>query len=344
MSKKKPSKLQHVKTNKTVVKSLLDNMKDGHEYASIIDLAPQNMSIGEEIRRAIYDIEKIRHHPLILYAANIIKPSPLASNSIEYYDDLPFAEMVLSVPENEKDIDILIVTPGGLAQQVSQFVNKTHSRFDNVSFILPYMAMSAGTIWAMSGHEIWMDERAFIGPIDPQIQGKDGKYVPAQAILVLLKKIEEEGQQKIKDGQNPSWSDIQILRNMDAKEIGNAISLSQYSIDLVANYLQEYKFRDWKTHSGNDNIVTVAEKKERADSIAQKLCSHETWRTHSHGISREVAWNELQIHIDHPETIEGFNKSIRRLWALLYYIFDSQPIAKIFISDNYALFKMVPRG
>jgi ClpP class serine protease len=89
-------------------------------------------------------------------------------------------------------VDVMVVTPGGVGQQVSQFVNALRKRFTSVEFILPYMCMSAGTLWALSGDRIWMDSRAFIGPIDPQVRSKSGEFVPAQSILILLERIRIE--------------------------------------------------------------------------------------------------------------------------------------------------------
>jgi hypothetical protein len=324
---------------KITVSSLLDVMKDGREYASLIDVVPSpTFNARDEFRKAIADIEAIRKRPLIVYIANVVNVQVGAATEISLADDLPFSEMIDAIPATTRALDILIVTPGGLAQQVSQFVNKIRPRFQDVSMILPYMAMSAGTIWALSGNEIWMDQRALIGPIDPQVPGKDGRFIPAQAILVLLKRIQENGQENLKKGQNPDWSDVLLLRNMDAKEIGNALSLSQYSVQLAADYLKNFKFRDWIKHS-NGSPVTEEERSSRADEVATKLCSHQLWKVHSHGISREVAWNELKIKIDHPENVEGFERVIRRFWALAYWIFESSAVAKIFISDNYSLFK-----
>lgn len=51
------------------------------------------------------------------------------------------------------------------------------------------MAMSAGTIFCMSGDELIMDEAAFIGPIDPQVPSRNGMYVPAQSLMTLIDEI-----------------------------------------------------------------------------------------------------------------------------------------------------------
>ncbi|MFC1970022.1 hypothetical protein ACFLVV_02260 [Chloroflexota bacterium] len=338
MSKKKSGFIQaHAGHQKRAVDSLLDVMQDGKEYESLVDVTAPNMNFRDELQRGISDIEAIRQHPLIVYAANVINVHGGSSPDISYIDDLPFAEMVSAIPAEADALDILIVTPGGSAQQVSQFVNHVRPRFDNVAFIIPYMAMSAGTIWALSGNEIFMDARAFIGPIDPQVPNKDGRFVPAQAILALLKGIQANGQKNIDNGKNPDWSDIMILQNMDAKEIGNALSLSKYSIQLATEYLKVYKFRDW-IHS-NGKPATDAERATTAEKVANLLCSHEHWRTHSHGISRDVAHSELGLKINHPEDVPGLARTIRRFWALLYWLFDNSDIMKVFISGQYSLFK-----
>lgn len=339
MSKKSKNKFiqAHAGPQKRTVDSLLDVMQDGKEYESLVGVDAPNMNFRDEFRRGIAEIEAIRHHPLIVYAANVINVPAGSSPDISYIDDLPFSEMLSAIPAGTDTLDILIVTPGGSVEQVSQFVNHLRPRFDNVAFIIPYMAMSAGTIWALSGNEIWMDARAFIGPIDPQVPSKDGRFIPAQAILALLKEIQAKGQKNIDNGKNPDWSDIMILQNMDAKEIGNALSLSKYSIQLATEYLKVYKLKDW-IHS-NGTQATDAERATKADEVANSLCSHEHWRTHSHGISRDVAHSELGLKINHPEDVPGLERAIRRFWAVLYFLFDNTDIMKVFISNQYSIFK-----
>lgn len=161
---------------------------------------------------------------------------------------------------------------------------------------------------------------------------------PRRLYLPLIEEIQERGQQLIAKGENPPWSDLQILRQLDAKEIGNALNASKYSMELVEGYLDNYKFRDWSTHS-NGSPVTDVEKKKRAKEIALTLCSHAQWKTHSRGITRDVAWTECKIKVTHTESIENLDRAIRRFWAMLYWIFENTPIYKGFISDTYCVFR-----
>src|SRR5262249_53156695 len=144
-----------------------------------------------------------------------------------------FNEMVARVGQEHREVDMFIVTPGGLAQQVSQFVNTLQSRFDTVDFIIPYMAMSAGTLWALSGDRIWMDSRAFIGPIDPQVPLKDGRFVAVQSVLILLTEIQRQGQAALTKGESPPWTLIRLIDNLDPQLLGDAIKQSSYAIALA---------------------------------------------------------------------------------------------------------------
>jgi len=200
--------------------------------------------------------------------------------------------------------------------------------------------MSAGTIWILSGNEIWMDERATIGPIDPQVVGKNGQFLPLQSLQVLVNEIQEKGQEALDNGKQPDWTDVALLRNIDPKELGNSISASDYSIQLASTYLTDHKFRDWHTRSNGDS-VDDAFKSERANEIATLLCSHSHWKAHSHGISRQVAWDEVKLKISHPELTPQLNEAVRRLWAIMYFTFQSSPVSKMFVSESYALLRQV---
>jgi len=135
-------------------------------------------------------------------------------------------------------------------------------------------------------------------------------YVPAQAILTLIEEIQTKGDVAIKKGVNPDWTDLQILRQIDPKEIGNAINASKYSVELVENYLHDYKFKNWIKHS-NGSIVTPEQRRQRANKIANQLCKHSLWKTHDHGITREIAWDVCKLKITHSETINELDQGKR---------------------------------
>lgn len=333
-----PQKQAQVSTPTKI--SLLDRMKDGREFESLVGIPLNSFDVDVigELRRASNDISVIRKRPNILYFANMVKSGIKSDVSIQSNDDLPFSELVNSISSHSQEIDVIIVTPGGRGEQVTRFVDKLRPRFLNVTFIIPDVAMSAGTIFAMSGDEIIMTNNSYIGPIDPQVPNREGRFVPAQGILSLVQDIQKRGQELVLRGQNPDWTDLQILRNIDPKEIGQAIGASKFSVELVENYLFNYKFKTWTTHS-NGTVVTVEDKRRRANEIANQLCDHSLWKSHGRGITREVAWETCSLKITHSERIVGLDRAIKRLWALTYWLFENTPIFKIFLSQNYVIIR-----
>lgn len=330
------------KPKSVVVPSLLDVMEDGNEYGSVTSLVPKGGHIAPEIQRALADIESIRGRPCLCYAANVVSRGA-PDTAIVSADHLPFSEMVGRVDVAAKEVDILLATPGGSAEQVNLFVEALRPRFDTVEFLVPYKAMSAGTLWALSGDRIWMDDRAFLGPLDPQVPSKDGTYVPAQALLTLLDKIQREGDAALSKKQNPPWALIRLLDQMDQKQLGAVISASNYVATMAAQYLEQYKFRTWQSHGSSGQPVTDAEKQQRAREVAGLLCSHDRWKAHGHAISRDVLWNEVKIMIDRPESQDGLQRAMRRLWALLHYTFDKSPVVKVIVSSGYSFFRFQHR-
>lgn len=309
-------------------------MKDGREFESIVNYQPENGQIVPDLKRAVQEIQASRNRPCIVYAANMIRP--IGNVGIALDDSVPFNEMLNSIPDKERAIDIVLITPGGSGQQVANFVHTLRQRFQNIDFIVPFMCMSAGTLWVLSGDNIWMEKNACVGPIDPQVPSKTGEYVPAQSILILLKRIHDEGAAALKRGEQPPWHYIRMIDMMDPRHVGEAINSSEYSVRLAAEFLSKYKFRNWQK---NGTLVTDKEKDERANAIAKLLCDNEHWKSHSHGITRPVVEQDLRIQISHPEDEPAFERSIRRFWGLLYYTFERTNITKLYLAENYILMK-----
>lgn len=326
-----------------VSSTMLDKMVDGREFESLLKFQYNNLNVVGELQKSIQEIKAIRNRPVVCYVSNVVKPTT-SSISIDDSDDLPFNEMIASLPPDAKEIDIVLVTPGGFAHQVAKFVNKLRPRFDSVGFILLSKSMSAGTIFITSGDEIVMTNQSQIGPVDPQVRTKSGEFVPAQSILTLIDEIKIRGEELIKKGQKPAWTDLQILNSIDPKEIGNAMNASNYSIQLVEEYLYNFKFKNWHIHSDGSTTVSDDERKARANEIAKMLCDHGKWKNHGHAITREAAWDVCKLKITHSEDVVGLDRAMRRMWALYYWIFENLPLAKIFISENYCIMRSDNNG
>ncbi len=307
-------------------------MEDGNEYGSIVSLLPnENMDLVDEQIRALKEIEEIRGRPCLSYIGNVV--SGKEDSGIDSTDDLPFQEMVEQVGSDHKSVDIILATNGGSAHQVSRFVNCLRRKFDEVDFLLPSFCMSAGTIFALSGDNIWMTSRACLGPIDPQVPSSDGRFVPAQALLLLVQKLQQDGEEALKQKKPVPWTAVQIINSLDKKELADVMSATEYSVQMATQFLENYKFKSWVTHKTTEKPVSPKEKRETAEEIAIALASHSRWRNHGHGISREVLWDELALSINHPNN--ELDRRLKRFWALSNWIFDKTSAIKFVLSENY---------
>jgi hypothetical protein len=66
-------------------------------------------------------------------------------------------------------VDVLIHSNGGDALAAWKLMSVLRERFDQVSVLVPFMAFSAATIFALGADEIVMHPHASLGPIDPQM-------------------------------------------------------------------------------------------------------------------------------------------------------------------------------
>ncbi|MEZ5303261.1 MAG: hypothetical protein R3F11_21860 [Verrucomicrobiales bacterium] len=123
-----------------------------------------------------------------------------------------FREFIEDLQEEDPPRDriaIVLSTPGGSAETVEKLVEIVRYHYKEVLFIIPDEAMSAGTIFALSGDAIYMDYTSSLVPIDPQVHnGKD--WVPALGYLDQVEKmIEKSAKGTLTDAE------LVILQNLD---------------------------------------------------------------------------------------------------------------------------------
>lgn len=80
----------------------------------------------------------------------------------------------------KKPIDLIIHTPGGIALAAEMIAMAVRKRPGSVTAIVPFYAMSGGSLIALAADEILMEKESILGPVDPQIQG-----FPARSLITL---------------------------------------------------------------------------------------------------------------------------------------------------------------
>jgi hypothetical protein len=262
---------------------------------------PINDTIKSLLNKELTDLEKYLNADVLTYHGSIFDGTEGA-----------FLQVIeqLSQKKPHDTLFIMLTTNGGSATAVERHVNIVRHHYSTVNFIIPDRAFSAGTIFCMSGDNIYMDYYSVLGPIDPQIQNKEGKWVPA---LGYLDKINE----LIQKAQNNTLTQAEfiILKEFDLAELRAYEQAKELTIDLLKKWLVVYKFRTW-THHRNGAEVTQEEKIKRAEEIADKLSNNRVWKSHSRPLNIE-ALEELKLKINNFGEDSTLKNSIRAYHRLV---------------------------
>lgn len=229
----------------------------------------------------------------------------LSGDVIHYYGPIfpsvqkPFRDFIEKLKADGTSRDRLIVflsTPGGSAETVEKLVEIIRFHYKEVYFVVPDEAMSAGTIFCMSGDKIYMDYTSSLGPIDPQIHnGKD--WVPA---LGYLDQVERMIQRSA--AGNITDAELLIFQNQDLAMLSRYEQAKNLTVTLLKKWLVEYKFKDWTTHETSPTLlgqpVSQDQKVQRAEEIATLLSDNKLWHSHGRMIGVSTIQTVLRLKVE----------------------------------------------
>ncbi len=194
---------------------------------------------------------------------------------------------------DRKRLVVILNTPGGSAETVEILVKIIRNHYTEVYFVVPDSAMSAGTIFCMSGDRIYMDYSSSLGPIDPQVHnGKN--WVPA---LGYLDKVEELIKKSNTPGQL-SEAEYFLLKQIDLGELRSYEMARNLTVALLKEWLVQYKFKSWITRETSGATVTDSYKKSRAQKIAEDLSNNDLWHSHGRSIGIKTLTELLKLKIE----------------------------------------------
>lgn len=223
-------------------------------------------------------------------------------------------QIIEQICHDGKKHDVLFVvltTPGGSLNPVKRMVNIFRHFYKEVDFVVPDYAYSAGTVMCCSADTIFMDYYSVLGPIDPQVRNKDGKFVAALGYLDKINELIDKSKRN-----ELTNAEFIILKDFDLAELRAYEQARDLAIDLLVEWLPKYKFKNWTIHKTSQVPVTEEEKKARAMEIAQNLSDNKEWKSHGRPISREEL-GRLKLQIDKLEEKEDAYKAITAYHELM---------------------------
>jgi hypothetical protein len=303
-------------------------------YQQYILNPPSPVDLDKLRKEQLLRIEKEMNARTLVYPARISPIPPQFRTDLLYEDLLPFVDLLEGMSGDR--IVVILETPGGSGETARDMVDILHEKFAHVSFAIPGMAKSAGTIMALGGHQILMGPGSSLGPIDAQLF-HDGKQMSADELLKGLDRIKEE---VAKSGQL-SLAYIPFLQRLSPGELEHAINALDFAREAVADWLVKYKFANWTKRTTSGIPVTEEYKRERATKIAQDLSDQTKWK--SHGRSLRIA--DLA---DLGVTVEDYSKraelldAMNRYYALLRVTFDVGTAYKVMETTTATVARIMP--
>ncbi|MGB9811969.1 MAG: SDH family Clp fold serine proteinase [Dictyoglomus turgidum] len=144
-----------------------------------------------ELDKAVQSYEE-KHNAKVLFLIHKRKTFSFFSFNIFESLEVEDAHKILKALEGitpEKNLLIVVHTPGGELYPAVQIAKVLSSWKADVKVVVPYYAMSAGTLIALSAKEIIMSPFATLGPVDPQIITRQGSSIPATALIDVTKTL-----------------------------------------------------------------------------------------------------------------------------------------------------------
>lgn len=300
-------------------------------YAEFLDKNWDFNQITQERKRLLNRISSLRNNrDILVFASDLTKNDPAIS--IDYSDLLPLNDQLSNL--SGKGLDIILETPGGVAEVVEDAIRTIRLKYESVGIIIPGWSKSAGTIFAMAGDEILMSPSSALGPVDAQIITNRKRY-SADAFLEGLDKIKED---IAKSGKlNPVY--IPILQNISPGEIQHCENAQNLSKDLVTKWLKNYKFKFWINHS-NGTPVSEEERHRRAEEIAKEICSQSKWLTHGRSISISD-FQDIGLKITDYSQNKELNDAITRYHTLLRITFENTNLYKLFETPSSQIYRFL---
>jgi hypothetical protein len=254
----------------------------------------------------IKGIEAKTGRQLISYVSGI-------GTHIDRDDTVWFADLLHNVQTN-RDLDLLLHTPGGDIDAAEKLITLVHTTANKgaLRVIVPDFAKSAGTLMALGANKIVMSDTSELGPIDPQVVQDDGHGNriphPVQSYLDAYYDL------VVKLRQNPNDVVSQIMLNkLDPATVKE--------FEAVKNRAQKFAEEQLK-------VYMLQTKQANYTEIAAKLMDTKRWLTHGQMISWQAA-QDLGLEVEYLRPHD-------ELWSQYWQLYCLQRLA---IKDRQKLFE-----
>ena len=269
-------------------------------------------------RQYLQRLHDLTGRAVILYATAWLESRPIPPAELQV--GLPDIQGLMEAVSNlrERDLDLIIHSPGGSAEAAESLVEYIRKRFDHIRVFVPVAAMSAATMMALSANELVMGQHSQLGPIDPQfiIYTPEGaRSAPAKAILNQF----ELAKRECRTPENlAAW--MPILRTYAPGLLTQCEDSQKLASDMVAGWLERYMF------SGEEDA------KRKSKTVADWFADYESFRSHGRRVGRDQA-RAIGVKVVDLEDDAQLQDAVLSVHHATMHTFAGTPAQKII--ENY---------
>jgi hypothetical protein len=194
-------------------------------------------SQGHGTRKQLYvDLEKELGGHVVAFFTSFAWPVTISDADPDMLE-----EALDRIPDDGKELILIINSPGGDGVAAERIINVCRSYGPNNSFsaIVPRKAKSAATMVCFGAHKIGMSKTSELGPVDPQIlvQNEMGQPLSVHAAHEIIESYEDliSKANKTKGRVEPY---LQQLARFDAKDIRRIRSAQALSSSISIKSLK----------------------------------------------------------------------------------------------------------
>jgi Serine dehydrogenase proteinase len=286
---------------------------------------PDGPDFDELRSKYIRQLSGLTGRAVIVYGSGWLQRvgQPDPNHLVQPGDVHALMECCYQVPERE--LDLILHSPGGSGTAAEQMINYLRTQFDYIRAIVPLQAKSAATMLALGCDEILMGNHSELGPIDPQIQVPvpgGARFAPAMAILRDFDRAQRDISGNIK--ALPAWTPI--LHSYAGGLIEVCKQQIRFSQDVVTGWLQQYML------SHEDAGVAEADRATVAGQIAGYFGSEESYdrfREHGRPIRLEGLSEIPGLRVGRLEDDDTIQDAVLSVYHAFDLTVGARPVSKI---------------
>jgi hypothetical protein len=269
----------------------------------------------EKRKELIKKIEDLRQSKVIVYITGnrmtqkTVNPSMLFTNVA--LDVFPILHQHLRKIQDTEKIDLFLYTIGGMLDAPWPIVNLIRFHCNKFSVLVPFNALSAGTLITLGADEVVMTKTALLSPIDPTkgfvIPGKGVKELSVEDVIGFI----ELAKQKVDIPEEKNEEILRLLvQEVSPTELGSVNRTHAYIRDLARKLLS--------LHLDSNNLEIRKKIDKIVNYLTQDLYSHD------YLINRKEAKEAIGLPILYADLIEKEGNNLETLMWELFNVYSKE--------------------